>query len=118
MRVSAEIEDRRWTLQTKDLSLRNVAIFAVLVVAQEESIDPAVRDEAFARIRHVILRVRGENCFDQIVRETFAYGSQFCHRNSGKCAMPALQFDLRLHRSFFHKRLLSSAGIEALQETL
>ena len=41
MRVSAKVEDCRRTLQSKHLALENLAVLAMLVVAQEERFDSA-----------------------------------------------------------------------------
>jgi len=51
VRMPTEIEDGRWSLESKHLRLRNVAVFAVLVVAQKQRVGPTIGREALMGVR-------------------------------------------------------------------
>src|SRR5438132_5869152 len=90
----------------------NLSIVAVLKIAQEELVDASVRGQALSGIGHVVGRIRRENVFDNISRESFGFRCEFSYGNSGKSSVPALKFDLSLDRSLFQARMLLSSGIQ------
>src|SRR5262245_41875763 len=118
VRVSTKIEDRCRPLQTKDLALRNVTVFTVLVVTQEKGVDSAVGFQAFARVGHVRRWVSRKDTLDEFARQSLALRGKFGHGNSWERAVSPLKFNLCLDRSRFQKRVLLSCSIEGAEETL
>src|SRR5438128_6200188 len=118
MWVSPEVEDSPRSFQTEHLALRNLAVLAVLVVGEEERVEPAVRVKALARVGYVVGRIRRKDPAHELVGQSLALRREIGHRNSRESTVPALEFDLRLDRSVFQKRFLFSSGIEAAKQAL
>src|SRR5688500_6750933 len=72
VRIAAKVQHRAWSLESKHLSFRNRAVLAALVVAEEQSVDPAIHLQALARIGHVICRIRRQYSFDERARHFLA----------------------------------------------
>ena len=95
-----------------------IAVLAVLVVAEGERVQPAVRVEALARVGYVVWRVGRKDTLDQFVRQRLAVRRELGYCNSRKRTVSSLELDLSLNWSLFQKRLLHSPGIEAAEEAL
>src|SRR2546429_7408919 len=98
MRVSPEVEDSPRSFQTEHLALRNLAVLAVLVVGEEERVEPAIRVKALARVGHVVRGIRRKDTIDELLCQNLALRREIGHRNSGESTVPDLEFDLRLDR--------------------
>jgi hypothetical protein len=118
VRVTTKIEDRRGPFQTKHLGFRDFAVVAVLIVAEEETVDATIGLKAFASISHILRRIRGENMFHKFVRDCLAIRRQLCHWNSTKRTATALKFDLCLDRRLLDHSFFSSSVIKGVKEPL
>src|SRR5262249_35068579 len=118
VRVSTKIKDRAGPFQAKHLCFWNFAVVAMLIVAEEETVDATIGLETFARIGDIFRRIRRENMVHKFVRDCFTIQRQLCDWNTTKRTATALKFDLRLDRRLLNHSIFSSPGIKGVKEPL